>query len=114
MNKDSILELIYYIISILIIFILKYLNEQIRRVFTEKSEKLRVLNGDDKTMYCIMNTKNCCFRMYPNSIMFFRFSGIVELKGPLDSSQTIIFFDDIFQIKYKTYILNKCREQEMN
>ncbi len=105
MNKDSILDLIYYIICILIIFILKYLNKQTRRVM---KEKLVSGNGDDsRTMYCIMNTKKCYFCIYPYSkTIYFRLSGDVYLKGPLSPDQTIIFFDDIFQIKYKTYILN--------
>ena len=117
MNKDSLLDLIFYIICVLIIFILKYLNKQ-RRVFT----KLKVGNGngdDSRTMHCIMNAKKCYFCMYPNkSAIYFRLSGDVDLKGPLSPDKTIIFFDDIlFQIKYKTYILNyiyKCREQGMN
>ena len=110
MNKDSILDLINSIMCLLVPFLLKHLNKQIKYEFTK--EKLKVSENcgsrNDKTMYCIVKTEKCKFRIYQDSNrMSFNLSGIVDLKNKSFSPEkTIIFFDDIFQIKYKTYLLN--------
>ena len=44
--------------------------------------------------------------------MSFKIVGFADLKNKNSSDKTIIFFDDIFQIKYKTYLLNKINADE--
>ena len=110
MNKDIILDFIYSIICLLVLFILKYLNKQIKREFTK--EKLKFLeNGGsiNEAMYCFAKINKCNFYISQNTNkMSFKIVGIIDLKNNnISPEKTIIFFDDIFQIKYKTYLLNK-------
>ena len=48
------------------------------------------------------------FRMYGNNKLSFNFQGVINVRGhKLYPDKIIIFFDDIFQIKYKCF-LYKC------
>ena len=44
MNKDLILQLIYSIITILVLFILKYLNKQVKSIKKEFSKEKLIIN----------------------------------------------------------------------
>ena len=114
MNKDLILQLIYSIITILVLFILKYLNKQVKSIKKEFSkEKLiindsRILDYEKEKIMCYMaKTLKHQFKMYGNNRLSFNFQGIVNVKGEkINPDKIIIFFDDIFQIKYKCFLYN--------
>ena len=44
MNKEFILQLIYSIITILVLFILKYLNKQVKSIKKEFSKEKLIIN----------------------------------------------------------------------
>ena len=87
MNKDIILDFIYSIICLLVLFILKHLNKQIEREFTEK---LKVENDDSsETLYCFAKTKKSEFYINQNK-MSFKIVGFADLKDKNSSDKTII------------------------
>ena len=117
MNKEFILQLIYSIITILVLFILKYLNKQVKSIKKEFSKEKLIINDSrndsrifdyekEKIMCCMAKTLKHQFKMYGNKLSF-NFQGVVNVKGyKLDPGKIIIFFDDIFQIKYKCFLYN--------
>ena len=114
MNKDLILQLIYSIITILVLFILKYLNKQVKSIKKEFSKEKLIINDSrildyekEKIMRCMAKTLKHQFKMYGNNRLSFNFQGIVNVKGEkINPDKIIIFFDDIFQIKYKCFLYN--------
>lgn len=118
MNKDLILQLIYSIITILVLFILKYLNKQVKSIKKEFSKEKIIIDDSrndfkifdhekEHIMCCIAKTLKHQFKMYNNKKLSFNFDGVVKVIGhKLDPDKIIIFFDDIFQIKYKCFLYN--------
>ena len=118
MNKDLILQLIYSIITILVLFILKYLNKQVKSIKKEFSKEKLIINvprndsrildyEKENIMCCMTKTLKHQFKMYGNNRLSFKFQGIVNVKGEkINPDKIIIFFDDIFQIKYKCFLYN--------
>ena len=118
MNKDLILQLIYSIITILVLFILKYLNKQVKSIKKEFSKEKLIINvprndsrildyEKENIMCCMAKTLKHQFKMYGNNRLSFNFQGIVNVKGvKINPDKIIIFFDDIFQIKYKCFLYN--------
>ena len=114
MNKDLILQLIYSIITILVLFILQYLNKQVKSIKKEFSKEKLIINDSrildyekENIMRCMAKTLKHQFKMYGNNRLSFNFQGIVNVKGEkINPDKIIIFFDDIFQIKYKCFLYN--------
>ena len=118
MNKEFILELIYSFIAILVLFVLKYLNTKLKSI-KKKFSKEKIIIDDSRNdfkifdhekehiMCCMAKTLKHRFKMYNNNRLSFNFDGVVKVIGDkINPDKIIIFFDDVFQIKYKCFLYN--------
>ena len=111
MKPKSILDLIFFLISILSLFVLKYLNKIFKQIKNEIKNESFQNNGNDNENICyyIAYTKNHEFKFYKyTNRLSFNFRGVIEIKGGSVGKvpkKIIIYFDDKFQLKYKNYII---------
>ena len=95
MKPKSILDLIFFLISILSLFVLKYLNKIFKQIKNEIKNESFQNNGND-------NENICYYIAYTKNHEFIEIKGGIARKVP---KKIIIYFDDKFQLKYKNYII---------
>ncbi len=117
--NPSIFDLFFLLISLLALLILKHLNKVFKRIKNEFINEGFQNNGNDKKMeddentrYYIAKTNKNMFKIYENANrLSFNLSGIItiESRGSIlrnTPKKIIIYFNDIFQLKYKCFIIN--------
>ena len=111
MINVAILDFMFYIVIILILFSLKYLNKLYKNLNEEENEEQINKKAEENTTYYYAHVINCKFNTYKeNNRLSFCFSGKIDIIGvlPKKSNKLIIFFDDIILTEYK-YFLNNYR-----
>ena len=117
--NPSIFDLFFLSISLLALLILKHLNKLFKRIKNEFINEGFQNNGNDKKMeddenthYYIVRTTENIYKIYENTNkLAFNLSGIItiESSGSILRNipiKIIIYFNDIFQLKYKYFIIN--------
>ena len=105
-----ILDLIFFFFSILALFVLKFLNKIFKQIKNEiKNENFQNNGNDNDICYYIAETTNHQFKFYKctNRLSFY-FKGVIKIKGAQVRKvpkKINIYYDDIFQLKYKKYII---------
>ena len=116
--SPSIFDLFFLLISLLALLILKHLNKYFKRIKNEFINEGFQNNGNDKKMeddentrYYIVKTNKNRFKIYENTNkLSFNLSGIITIEGGGSilkvQEKIIIYIDNIFQSKYKCFIIN--------
>ena len=115
--NPSIFDLFFLLISLLALPILKHLNKVFKRIKNKFINEGFQNNGNDKKMkdentcYYIVKTNKNRFKIYENTNrLSFNLSGFITIEGGYPiwevPKKIIIYFNDIFQLKYKYFIIN--------
>ena len=126
MKKLLFLDFVFYVISILILCILKYFNKLIKKEVKALNKgngneipKMEAKRPGEKITYYYSKAISSNFKNYGNSDRItFNFYGEIYINGsfPQCSDKIIIFFDDIFQTEYKYYLynfINSAKEEQI-
>ena len=119
MIKEQYLNAFFIILISLMFYLYFILKGKIEKGIasneSSQSESIQESIQENNDMICIFNMVSSKFKIYNNHKMSFNFLINVHVRGRISKpNKIIIYFDDIFQIKYKSYLnkyLNASQEQ---
>ena len=109
MINVAILDFVFYIVIILILFSLIYLNKLYKKLNEEENEEQINKKAEENITYYYVHVINWKFNTYKDSNrLSFYFYGEIDIieVSPQKSNKIIIFFDDIIQTEYKYFLYN--------